>query len=380
MSSRPFDASIAAGSVSRRVPFVNFPAQWAEERETLRPILERVFEAGTFVGGEEVERFEAEAAAFLGVGSVVALNSGTDALILALLALGVGPGDEVITPSNSFVASTAAIVRVGATPVFADVTADQTIDPAAVEAALTSRTKAIMPVHLAGRVAAMGALSALASRHGIAIVEDAAQAFGSKDGEKYAGTFGVGAFSAHPLKNLNAAGDAGFIATDDAALAERVARLRNHGLLDRDTALEFGTVSRMDGLQAAILRYRLTRTFDVIARRSANARHYDALPARVPVVVPPVRPGSTHTYHLYVIQAPRRDDLRVWLAERGIETKIHYPTPIHLQPAARKLGYRRGSLPETERQAARILSIPINQSLRRDEIDYVAEAIEAFYR
>jgi len=379
MSSTQFGASIELAS-ARTVRFLNFETRWLEERAELESILARIFASGQFIGGEEVDRFEAEVAAYLHVKHAIALNSGTDALIFALRVLDIGPGDEVITASNSFVASAAAIAHVGATPVFADVLDDQTIDPAAVAAAITPRTKAIMPVHLTGRVADMDAIAKLASRAGIAIVEDAAQAFGSKDGERFAGTFGVGAFSGHPLKNLGAAGDAGFITTDDAALDARLRRMRNHGLRDRDTSLAFGYVSRMDTLQAAVLRYRLGKVDDVVARRRANAARYDALLARTPVFVPAIRKGSTHTYHLYVVQAPKRDALQTALAERGISTKIHYPVPIHLQPAAEYLGYRRGSLPRTEMQSDRILSIPIHESLSHDDIRYVAGTIEAFYQ
>ncbi|HTX02974.1 MAG TPA: DegT/DnrJ/EryC1/StrS family aminotransferase [Candidatus Acidoferrales bacterium] len=379
MSSTQFGASIELAN-ARTVSFLNFETRWLEERAELEPIIARIFASGQFIGGDDVDRFEAEVAAYLRVRHAITLNSGTDALIFALRVLDIGPGDEVITASNSFVASAAAIAHVGATPVFADVLDDQTIDPDAVAAAITPRTKAIMPVHLTGRVADMDAIAKLASRAGIAIVEDAAQAFGSKDGERFAGTFGVGAFSGHPLKNLGAAGDAGFITTDEAAIAARLRRMRNHGLRDRDTSLEFGYVSRLDTLQAAVLRYRLSKVDGVVARRRANAAQYDSLLARTPVFVPAIRVGSTHTYHLYVIQAPKRDQLRSTLAERGIATKVHYPVPIHLQPAAEYLGYRRGSLPRTEAQGDRILSIPIHESLSPDDIRYVAGAIEAFYR
>jgi dTDP-4-amino-4,6-dideoxygalactose transaminase len=340
----------------------------------------RVFERGDFVGGADIEAFEDEVAAYTGAAHAIALNSGTDALLYALSALGIGPGDEVITPSNSFVASTATIAHAGATPVFADVLDDQMIDPAAVRAAITPRTKAIMPVHLTGRVAPMGALREIARAHHLAIVEDAAQAFGSTLGGKFAGTLGdIGAFSTHPLKNLNAAGDGGFVLTQDAAAAERIRGLRNHGFRDRDTALRFGFVSRMDTLQAAVLRFRLPRVAGVVARRRANAARYDALLDRAHAFVPSDPPQMFHTYHLYVVQVERRDELQAFLASRGIATKVHYPIPIHLQPAAEHLGYRRGSLPVTERQAERILSIPINQFLSPDDVDYVATAINEFY-
>jgi dTDP-4-amino-4,6-dideoxygalactose transaminase len=363
----------------RRVRYVDFGAQFDAERAALMSAVEAVFTRGDFVGGDEVALLEASIASYLGVEHVIGVNSGTDALIFALKALGIGRGDEVITASNSFIASAAAIVHTGAVPVFVDVLSDQLLDPAAVESAITARTRAVMPVHLTGRVADMEALAAIARRHGLAIVEDAAQAFGSRLGGRYAGTFGrINAFSAHPLKNFNAAGDAGFVVTSDADLAARVRRLRNHGFLDRDTALEFGFVSRMDTLQAVILRQRLANVDDVIRRRRRNADIYrELLPDSV--WFPHESAAQFNSYHLFVIQSDSRDALRAHLAARGIGTKIHYPTPIHLQPAAQHLGYGRGSLPETERQAARILSLPVQQFLSRDDIAYVAGEIDAFF-
>lgn len=373
-------SAVLPASAARTVPFLNFPAQFEEERDELTAALLRVFERGDFVGGTDIEAFEAEVAAYTGAAHAVALNSGTDALLYGLSALGVGPGDEVITPSNSFVASTAAIVHVGATPVFADVLDDQMLDPAAVRAAITPRTTAIMPVHLTGRVAPMGELAQIARSRHLAIIEDAAQSFGSKLDGKFAGLLGdVGAFSAHPLKNLNAAGDAGFVLTHDAAVAERIRGLRNHGFRDRDTALRFGFVSRMDTLQAAVLRVRLPHVAGVVARRRAHAARYDAQLDRRNVFVPRDPRAMFHTYHLYVVQVDRRDELQAFLAGRGIASKVHYPVPIHLQPAAEHLGYARGSLPVTERQAERILSIPINQFLSPDDVAYVAAAINEFY-
>jgi dTDP-4-amino-4,6-dideoxygalactose transaminase len=369
------------GQAARTVPFLNLKAQFAEERDALMPLVEAVFARGDYVGGEAVTSLERELAEYCGVKYVVALSSGTDALILGLKALGIGPGDEVITPSNSFVASTAAIVHVGATPVFADVLPDQSIDPTAVEAAITTRTRAIMPVHLTGRVADMTTIGEIAQKCGLAIIEDAAQSIGSRYDGKVSGSTGtIGAFSTHPLKNLNAAGDGGFVTTNDPAVAERVAKLRNHGFLDRDTALEFGFVSRMDSLQAVVLGFRLKRLSSVIERRRQNALRYFALLDQTKLFVPPETAHEFNTYHLLVIQADQRDELQRHLGERGISTKIHYPVPIHLQPAAEYLGYKRGSLPVTERQANRILSIPINQYLRDEDVAYVAETINGFFR
>jgi dTDP-4-amino-4,6-dideoxygalactose transaminase len=366
---------------AQKVRYSDFGAQFAAERTSLLGTIEAVLARGDFINGEEVRSLEASLCRYLGVDHAITVNSGTDALTLSLAALGIGRGDEVITASNSFIASAAAIAHVGATPVFADVLEDQMLDPASVEAAITHRTRALMPVHLTGRVADMHALQTISERHGLAVVEDAAQAFGSRFAGRCAGTFGdINAFSAHPLKNLNAAGDAGFIVTNDADLASRVRRLRNHGFVDRDTALEFGFVSRMDTLQAAILEFRLTRVDDVIAARRRNAAAYRRLLANSSVSIAPEPVDQDNSYHLFVVQSDARDDLRARLTQRGITTKVHYPTPIHLQPAAQRLGYRAGSLPVTERQAKRILSLPIHQFLQPAEIAYVAEEIDEFFK
>ena len=366
----------------RQVPYVNFRAQFEEQRAEIMATVEQVFARGEFVGGGggAVEALEAELAAYIGVGHVVALNSGTDALILGMRGLGLGPGDEVITPPNSFVASAAAIVAVGAKPVFADVRDDQNIDPDAIAAAITPRTRAIMPVHLTGRVADMRPIMELAERHGLAVVEDAAQSIGSRYEERQAGSFGtIGCFSAHPLKNLNGAGDGGFVATDDSAIAAKVRLMRNHGLADRNTVTMWGTVSRMDVLQAELLRLRLRRLDGVIERRRRNAEVYRTLLRDAPVFIAPCRNQEFNTFHVFVIQAERRNELQSHLGREGIGTAVHYPVPIHLQPAAADLGYRRGDFPVTERQAERILSLPIHQHLTAADQDYIADKIDAFY-
>ena len=364
----------------RSVPYINLPAQYEEQKNEIHDAIESIFTRGEFIGGGIVEGLEQELAAFIGVNHVVALNSGTDALILGLKAMGIGPGDEVITPPNSFVASTAVIVAAGATPVFADVRDDQNIDPQAVAAAITPRTRAIMPVHLTGRVADMGPIMEIAQRYGLGVIEDAAQSIGSRYQGSNSGTFGTcAAFSTHPLKNLNAAGDGGFLATNDPAIAAKVRLLRNHGLADRDTVTAWGTVSRMDALQAEILRRRLRRLDDVIERRRGNAENYKRLLDDAPVFVSPCRNHEFNTFHLFVIQADRRNELQAYLKGRGIRTGIHYPVPIHLQPAAEPLGYRRGDFPVTERQSDRILSIPIHQFLSPDDQTYVADEIKGFF-
>ena len=365
----------------RQVPYVNFPAQYEEEGDEIRSTIDAVFRRGEFVGGAAIDTLEAELTAYVGTRHVVAVNSGTDALVFGLKALGIGPGDEVITPPNSFVASTAVIVAVGATPVFADVRDDQNIDPDAVAAAITPRTKAIMPVHLTGRMADMTPIMELAQRHGLAVIEDAAQAIGSRYENRNSGTFGaINAFSAHPLKNLNAGGDGGFVATDDPAMAEKVKLWRNHGLADRNTVTVWGTVSRMDVLQAELLRLRLRHLDGLIERRRKNADNYRRLLADAPVFIPPCRNHEFNSFHVFVIQVDRRNELQAHLAKRGIQTAIHYPIPIHLQPAAAGLGCKKGDFPVTERQADRILSLPIHQFLSLDDQIYVADEIKAFYQ
>jgi dTDP-4-amino-4,6-dideoxygalactose transaminase len=367
-------------SAARQVPYVDMAAQWAEEREALLPVIERALAEGHWVGGPAIAEFEAAAARLCGVAHAVALNSGTDALVLGMAALGIGPGDEVITPPNSFVASTAAIVQLGARPVFVDVRDDQNIDPTLIEAAITPRTKAIMPVHLTGRIADMAPITEIAERHGLFVVEDAAQSVGSRYDDRMSGGFGhVGCFSTHPLKNLNACGDGGFLTTGDPEVADTVRALRNHGLVTRDTVARFGQVSRMDSLQAAILSFRLGRLDDTIRRRRANAALYRERLDPGHVFIAEDRAREFNTFHTFVIQVDRRDELQAFLAARGVGTAIHYPVPIHLQPAAADLGYRTGDFPVAERQAQRILTLPINQTLGSEDICYVADRVNEFY-
>ncbi|MGK7873292.1 MAG: DegT/DnrJ/EryC1/StrS family aminotransferase [Xenococcaceae cyanobacterium] len=353
----------------RRIPYVNLAAQWEAEREQLLPIVEKVLGSGQYIGGSIVEEFEQRAAKLCQTKHCVALNSGTDALVCGLVALGVVAGDEVITPPNSFIASTGAIAHLRAKPVFVDVLPDQNIDPTQIERAITPRTKAIMPVHLTGRLARMDAIVEIADKYNIPIIEDAAQSIGSKYQDIPSGKWGkIGCFSAHPLKNLNACGDAGFLVTDDNTIARQVKLMRNHGLVDRNTVERFGYVSRMDVLQAAILNYRLTELDNVIEKRRNNAKIYREHLNRSQVFIPDELPDEFNTYHTFVIQVARRDKLKDYLASQGIDTSIHYPVPIHLQPAAEYLGYKNGDFPRTEQQAQTIITLPINQYLERQDI------------
>lgn len=364
---------------SAPILFLDLAAQAAEEGQALLDALARGTLQGGWVGGPLVAELEAALAAALEVPHVVAVGSGTDALMLGMLAAGIGPGDEVITPPNSFVASTAAIRHIGAVPVFADIRPDLCIDPEAVRAAIGPRTRAIMPVHLGGRVCDMPALQALADRHGLLLVEDAAQAFGSRLDGRMAGSFGtIGCFSTHPAKNLNGIGDGGFVATRDPAIAERIRRLRSHGT-SGDGVVEFGFVSRLDNVQAAVLLMRLERLPSVEARRRRNAALYGDLLAGTPLAFVPERAGEYATWSTFRVEAPDRDRLVAALRRAGIQTAIHYPVPIHLQPAAAGLGWRAGDFPETERQAALTLSLPVHQCLDEAAIRRVAAEIRRFY-
>jgi len=362
------------------VPYVQVNKQYVEEEPELLEIIRNVLSSRSYVLDSLIDELESELAEFCGTKYAVTLNSGTDALMLGMMAAGISRGDEVITPPNSFVASTTAIVHIGARPVFADVLPDQNIDPAAIESAITPKTKAIMAVHLTGRIAQMDLIQAIADKHGLMVIEDAAQAAGSRYLDKPAGSFGtIGCFSAHPLKNLNACGDSGFLTTNDAAIAQRVRRLRSHGMSDRSTVEEWGFVSRMDTLQAAIVQYRLKQLPTVIQRRREHAKFYQTHLQLPQVFIPACRPQEYNSFHTFVIQSERRDELATYLATQGISTAIHYPIPIHLQPAAKSLGHKPGSFPITEQQAQRILTLPVNQFLSREHQVAVVDAIKAFF-
>ncbi len=362
------------------IPYVDIAGQWDDEKDDLIPIIESVMSSGQLVGGEIVESFEQKAAELCGTKYCVALNSGTDALVLGLLSMGVCAGDEVITPPNSFVSSTAAIFNLNAKPVFVDVLPDQNIDPGKIEKAITEKTKAIMPVHLTGRIAGMTTIIEIANKYQIPVIEDAAQAIGSKYAGHPSGSLGkIGCFSTHPLKNLNACGDGGFLTTDDKDIANQVRLSRNHGLIDRNTVEQFGWVSRMDTLQAAILDYRLSRLDKLIEIRRKNAEIYKENISSNQVFIPEERDEEFNTYHTFVIQCDRRDELRNVLLDNGIETAIHYPVPIHLQPAAKTLGYGKYDFPVTESQSKRILTLPIHQYLHEETIIKISNCINKFF-
>ena len=365
-----------------RVPYVDLAGQHRPLKAELLKAAGEVIDSGRFILGPQVEAFEREFARLCGARYAVGLNSGTDALILALRALGVGPGDEVITAANSFVASASCAALLGAKPVLVDVRPDFNIDPAAVEKAVTPRTKAIIPVHLTGRPADMDPLLAIAARRGIPVVEDCAQAVLAEHRGRRVGSLGAaGCFSLHPLKTLNACGDAGVLVTSDEKIHDSVKTLRNLGLRTRDNCVVWSGNSRLDTLQAAMLLVKLKYLDAWTRARRENAAFYQEALAGVPgVLVPKDAPREKAVYHTFIIQAERRDALKDFLAENGVETAVHYPRPIHLQDAAASLGRGRGSFPEAERQAERILSLPVHPDLSRAQLRRVADLVRSFYR
>ncbi|MCG8524774.1 MAG: DegT/DnrJ/EryC1/StrS family aminotransferase [Opitutales bacterium] len=367
--------------MSELVPYVDLKGQHAELKEEILEAVAGVIDRGDFVLGESVRKFETAFAELCGSKFAIGVNSGTDALILAMRALGIGEGDEVITPPNSFVGSTSAIIVCGANPVFVDVGEDRNIDPNLIETAITPKTKAIMPVHLGGIPAKMEQINAVAKKHEIAVIDDCAQAIGSRyDGQPVGSLGDISCFSLHPLKNLNACGDGGMITTDDEKVVEEIRLLRNLGLKDRNTCVHWSGNSRLDTIQAAILLVKLNHFERTASGRQSIATYYmDALANVSQVRLPVVDEASEPVFHTFVIQVDDRDALKNYLLERGIKTSIHYPTPIHLQPVAEDLGYGEGSFPVAERQAKDILTIPGFDGLTREQMERITQSISDFY-
>lgn len=364
-----------------RIPQFDLTRQYRLIAAEVEAAVRRVLQSGRFILGPEGEAFEAECADLLGVEHAVGVASGSDALKLSLRALGVGPGDEVITPAFSFVSSATAALEIGARPVFADVDPGTlTLAPDRVAAAITSRTRAILPVHLYGLPAAIGPLRSLADRHGLALVEDAAQAFGATlDGRAVGGLGQAAAFSFYPTKTLGAVGDAGLITTPDREVAARLRRRRNHGDAGKYHHVEPGWTSRLDEIQAAVLRVKLRRLGEWTAARRRVAARYDAGLAGCPLTLPPARAGAGHVYHQYTVRTPERDALAKHLATAGIGTACHYPQPIPAQPLFRALGYDLAGCPEARAASQEVLSLPCFPELTDEEVDTVVAAIRAFF-
>lgn len=369
-----------------KVPAFDLKEQFAELREELLPALEEVLSRGEFILGDNVRRLEAEVAAYTGTAFGIGVANGSDALNLALMACGIGPGDEVIVPAFTFFATAGAVARTGATPVFVDVDSETyNIDVQAVENAVTPRTRAVIPVHLYGQIARMEELTALARRHGLAVIEDAAQAIGATRGGKPIGCYGNAAcLSFYPTKNLGAYGDAGMIITNDPEFADQVRVLRVHGSKQRYYHHTLGYNSRLDEIQASILRTKLRHLDAWTKVRREVALRYDKLLSGEGLVgqitIAKAETEGLHVYHQYTVRAKQRNELQEFLRSRGVGSTVYYPLPLHLQPVFENLGYRPGSLPNAEQLCQEVLSLPMYPELSVEQQEYVVEQIAEFYR
>lgn len=364
------------------IPFLDIKAQYQSIKGEIDAAVLGVLASGQYVLGEEVLRFEQEFADYCNVKHAIAVNTGTSALHLALLAAGIGPGDEVITVPFTFVATVSAICYAGARPVFVDVEpVTLTMDPAEIEAKITSRTKAIIPVHLYGQMAEMDAIKAIADRHGIPVIEDACQAHGALYKGRRAGSIGVsGCFSFYPGKNLGACGEGGLVVTDNDDHAKTMRMLRDWGQEQRYHHLLKGFNYRMDAIQGAILRVKLRHLEDWTEARRAHARRYSSLLAGLAHLKLPVETADRrHVYHVYAVRSADREGLQRMLSAEGIPSGLHYPIPVHLQKAHADLGYRAGDFPVSEAAAREVLSLPIYPEMPSRHIDQVAAALEYAY-
>lgn len=359
------------------IPFIDLQAQYDSIKDELQSAVNATLASGQFVLGSELAAFEEEFAAYVGAKFGIGVNSGTSALHLALLAAGVGRGDEVITVSCTFVATAAAVDYTGARPVFVDVDpVTLTMDPGQVEAAITDRTKAILPVHLHGQAADLDPIMEIARRRGLRVIEDAAQAHGAEYKGRRVGSIGdLGCFSFYPGKNLGACGEAGMVVTDDPELARVIRMLRHWGEESKYHHVLKGFNYRMENLQAAILRVKLRHLDSWTAARRRHAAQYDELLAHAGVQTPVEMPYARHVYHIYAVRTPKRDLLQQVLHARGVQTSIHYPIPVHLQKAYAEFGGRAGDLPVTERAAAQLLSLPMFAELQPSQVEAVCAAV-----
>jgi dTDP-4-amino-4,6-dideoxygalactose transaminase len=364
-----------------KVPLLDLKAQYATIKDQTIAAVAEVLESQTCIGGPKVAELEQKIAALSGCKYAVGVSSGTDALLCSLMALGIGPGDEVITTPFTFFATAGSIVRTGASPVFVDIDLQTfNIDPVLIERAVTKRTKAIMPVHLFGQLCDMDPILEIAARHGLHVVEDAAQAITSTYKGRKAGSFGTaGCFSFFPSKNLGGAGDGGMIVTNDESFHEKTALLRNHGAKPKYYHKYIGGNFRLDAIQAAILLVKLSHVDDWSAQRRRNADDYNLKLAGTEIGLPYINPVCQSIYNQYVIRVPRRDELLAYLKEKGIGAEVYYPLPLHLQECFSSLSYTAGSMPNSERTAREVIALPIYPELTGDMISHVADTILAFY-
>jgi len=359
------------------IPFVDLRAQYLSIKAEIDEAIARVLETSAFVLGREVEAFEAAFAEYVGAKFCVGLSNGTAAVQLAVMACGIGAGDEVIIPANTFFASAEGVSTAGATPVFVDAdSVSYTIDPAKIEAAITPRTRAIMPVHLYGQSADLEPIWEIAAQHKLLVIEDAAQAHGSLyKGRRVGALSNAGCFSFYPGKNLGAYGEGGAVVTNDETVARHVRLLRDHGSERKYRHEIIGYNFRLEGIQGAVLNVKLRHLDKWNNLRRAHAARYNELLAGSRLKLPREMPYARHVYHLYVVQTDKRDALQQRLSEAGVQTGIHYPIPVHLQPAYASMGHKLGDFPESERQAERVLSLPMFPELNDEQIKRVAEVI-----
>ena len=359
----------------------NYLGNQFSDHDVILDKIRQVVIAGDFTLGSAVDHFEARYAKMIRVKHAIGVGSGTDALFLSLKALGIKEGDEVITTSFTFYATIGAIVTAGAKPVFVDILDDYNIDPNQIESKITDKTKAILPVHWAGKPCHMDQINAIAKKYNLFIVEDACHAIRANHKDKPAGSLGdIGCFSFHPLKNLNVWGDAGIITTNSDRHAEKLKLIRNHGLKGRDECLEFSYNSRLDTVQAVVADHLLSKIDYITQARIRNAQYLDSgLQLISEIKIPERDKNIKQVYHLYSLRCEKRDALKAYLIQNGVDAKIHYPVPMHLQPAARKYGYNSGDFPNAEKICSEILSLPVHEFITQEHMDTMIQLIKRFY-
>jgi dTDP-4-amino-4,6-dideoxygalactose transaminase len=364
-----------------QVPILDLKAQYAKYKSEVMRAIEEVCDSQVLCLGPAVDKFEKEAVAYCGCKYATGVSSGTDALLLGLMAAGIGAGDEVITTPFTFFATAGVVSRLGAKPVFVDVNPQTyNIDPAKIEKKITPRTRAIIPVHLFGQMAQMKPIMEIAKRHKLIVIEDAAQAMGATQDGRKAGSIGdIGCFSFYPTKNIGAFGDAGMVVTNDAVLAEKIRLLRVHGENPRYFYRVIGGNFRMDNIQGAVLSVKLKFLDEWNKKRRENAAIYDGMFSGSVVKTPQIEPNNVSIYHQYTILAPKRDELQKYLVKQGVGAGIFYPKPLHLQDCFKGLGYKKGDFPATEELAERVLSLPIYPELETGQIEYAAKTVLKFY-
>ena len=363
-----------------KIEVIDLRKRFQEEKTEILKLIKNVLLKGNLVLTKEVDNFEKKISQYTGSKYCLGLNSGTDALLMSLLASGIKRGDEVITSPISFIASASSIIHVGAKPVFVDVKNDLNINPDLIEKAITKKTKAILPIHWTGRLCNMEKILKIAKKYNLTVIEDAAQAMGAYYKKKHAGTFGkISAFSTHPLKNLNALGDGGFIITNQKKYYDKIKLYRNHGLKGRDNVEIFGVNSRLDSLNAEVLSFRLTKLKKIIKRRTKNIQIYKKFIKSKSVEIINTKNNFIDAHVMFITLCDKRDKLKNYLSKYGIQSLVYYKTPLHLHKATRFLGYKKGDFPVAEKLVKKVLAFPHHQNLSEKEIKFVAKKIDNFY-